>query len=327
MAASVAVGTGGAAVQMTGSGIRTGAGVAGILHRYNSTRDAGMTQGRRIMDAIRNRDSFAADGTSAKGFGKSLSGIYQAGATLRDMGHGVMMSQMPSTLQRAERALNEAKRGRESRKARRKEQDAVRGYVADKLGAAAADSMTFPEKWRLSQRVGESREEAVKRAAESYVRSRKVEDTQTQLRREMARLVGPERAASVSIPANFRLKPRRGQQEEEALREAALGLLRTRKDLEPDQKRRLEHEAINREAVRVLGAERAKRLVIPPDWAIISRKGQSPRQALEGSTRALMQQQGLIDKKDENEIALRYRYALARKKKSAKGKGNKGDKP
>jgi hypothetical protein len=40
-----------------------------------------------------------------------------------------------------------------------------------------------------------------------------------------------------------------------------------------------------------------------------------------------MQQQGLIDKKDENEIALRYRYALARKRKGGKPKGNKGEKP
>lgn len=326
MAASAAVGTAGAAVQMTGSGIRGGAGIAGIFHRYNSTREAGMTQGRRIMDAFRNRDSFASDGAAGSGMAKSLSGIYQAGAAIRDIGHGVMMSQMPSTLQRAERALGEAKRGREFRKARRREQDAVREHVARRLGTDAAAAMTFPEKWRLPQRVGETRDEAVKRAAEGYIRSRKLEDTQAQLRREMARLVGPERAASVSIPPNFRLKPRRGQQEEEALREAALGLLRTGKDLEPDQKRKLDHEAIAREAVRILGAERAKRLVIPPDWAIIARKGQSPRQALEGSTRALMQQQGLIDKKDENEIALRYRYALARRKKGIHGKKSKGDK-
>ncbi len=326
MASAVAVGTGGAAVQIAGSGIRGGAGVAGILHRYNSTREAGMPQGRRIVDAIRNRDGFAANGTAATGAGKALSGIYQAGATLRDLGHGVMMSQMPSTLQKAERALNEAKRGRASRKARHREQEAVRDYVKDRVGAEAASALTFPDKWRLTQRVGETRDEAVKRAAEGYVRSHRMEDTQVQLRREMAKLVGPEKAASISIPPNFRLKPRRGQQEEEALREAAMGLLRTRKDLEPDQKRKLEHESIGREAVRILGSERAKGLVIPPDWAIIARKGQSQRQALEGSTRALMQQQGLIDKKDENEIALRYRYALARKNR-AKGKGKKGDKP
>ena len=280
-----------------------------------------------MLDAIRNRNGFTADGGGATRMGKSLSGIYQAGATLRDLGHGVMMSQMPTTLQRVDRALNEAKRANESRKTRRREQDAVRDHVAGRLGAEAAAAMVFPDKWRLPQRAGESREDATKRAAEGYVRTRRVEDVQAQLRREMTRLVGQENAADISIPPNFRLKPRRGQKEEEALREAALGLLRTRKDLDPGQKRRLEHEAIGREAVRILGAERAQAMVIPPDWSIITRKGQSPKQALEGSTRALMQQQGLIDKKDENDIALRYRYALARKRKGAKPKGSKGEKP
>jgi hypothetical protein len=322
-AAAVTIGTAGAAAQATGSGIRGGAGMAGILHRYGSTRDAGMAPGRRLLDAFQNRDAFGPEGIQPKGVGKVLSSAYQAGTTLRDLGHGVLLSQMPSTLQRAERALADANKGREYRKARRREQDAVREYVAGKLGPEAAEGMTFPEKWRLTQRVGQSREEAISRAAEGFIRSRKVEDTQSQLRREMARIIGPEQAAAVSIPTNFRLKPRRGQQEEEALREAALGLLRSRKDLDPDQKRTLDHQAIAREAVRVLGAERAKKLVIPPEWAIIPRKGQTPKQALEGTTRALMQQQGLIDKKDENEIALRYRYALARKR---NGKGRKGGK-
>jgi hypothetical protein len=322
-ATAVTIGTAGAAVQAAGAGIRGGAGVAGILHRYNSTREAGMAPGRRILDAFQNRAAFGPEGGQPKGIGKALSGTYQAGTTLRDLGHGVLLSQMPSTLQRAERALAEASRGRDSQKARRREQDAVRDYVAGKLGPEAAAGMTFPEKWRLTQRVGQSREEAVSRAAEGFIRSRKIEDTQFQLRREMARIIGPEQAAAISIPANFRLKPRRGRSEEGALREAALGLLRTKKDLEPDQKRKLDHEAISREAIRVLGPERAKKLVIPPEWAIIPRKGQSQKQALEGATRALMQQQGLIDKKEENEIALRYRYALARKR---RGKGRKGDK-
>ena len=322
-ATAVTIGTAGAAAQVAGSGIRGGAGVAGILHRYNSTREAGMSPGKRIMDAFRNANEFAREGAAKQGAARTLAGIYQAGSDLRDLGRGVLMSQMPSSVQRTDRAVSQAGRERQARKSRLREQEDVRKHVAEHLGSEAAEAMTFPEKWRLTQRAGESRDEAIQRAAGGYIRTRRVEDIEGQLRKEIAKVIGPEQAAAMSLPENFRLKPRRGQKEEEALREAALGLLRTKKDLAPDQKRKLEHEAIAREAVRILGKERAANLTIPPEWAIITRKGQSPKQALEGSTRALMQQQGLIDKKDENEIALRYRYVLARKKKNA-GKGYKG---
>jgi hypothetical protein len=325
VATAVTIGTVGAATQVAGSGIRGGAGMAGVLHRYNATRDTGMKQGRRILDAFRNGDAFAREGTQKQGTAKTLAGIHQAGTDLRDLGRGVLMSQMPSSVQRTDRALAQAGRVREGHRARKREEDEVRRHVAGALGADAAAAMSFPEKWRLIQRVGEPREESVRRAAAGYVKSRRMEDVQSRLRAEMGKLVGQEQAAAMELPANFRLKPRRGQKEEEALREAALGLLRTRRDLDPAQTRKFEHEAIAREAVRILGTERASRLVIPPEWAIVAHKGQSPRQALEGSTRALMQQQGLIDKKDENAIALRYRYALARKNRK-QGKGSKGDK-
>lgn len=323
-ATSVTIGTAGAAAQAAGSTIREGTGVAGILHRYSRTKDSGLSQSRRVLDAFRNRDSFAREGAVRGGSEKILSGLYQAGTTLRDLGQGMLMSQMPSSVQRAERAYRQFGIEREGQKTRRKEQEAVRDYVASRLGKDAASAMTFPEKWRLTQRVGQSREEAIQRAAEGYLRSRKVDDLQASLRQEAARLVGAEQAQALSIPKNFRLKPRRGQQAEEALREATLGLLRSQKNLDPSVKQTLGHLAIQREAVRILGRERAQKVVIPTDWAILPRKGQSPREALEGSTRALLQKQGLIDQKNENEIALRYRYALARKRRSGGSVGKKG---
>lgn len=323
-ATSVTMATLGGATQVTGSTIRGGTGVAGILHRYSSTKESGLSRSRRVLDAFRNRDSFASEGEAKGRSEKVLAGLHQAGTTLRDLGHGLVMSQMPSSIQRAERTVERFGKEREGKKARHKEQAAVRDYVAQRLGKEAATAMTFPDRWRLPQRVGQSKDEAVKRAAEGYLKSRTVEDTQAGLRREAARLIGAEQAANLTFPKNFRLKPRRGQQAEEALREAALGLLRSQKNLDPTVKRTLDHHAIQREAVRVLGVERAQKLVIPPDWAVITRKGQSPREALEGSTRALMQKQGLIDKKDENTIALRYRYALARKRNKGGTAGKKG---
>ena len=340
-ATTMTLGTVGAMTQVAGSTLRQGTGVAGILHRYNTNKEMGLSQGRRILDAVRNRDSFASE-TDRKGAPtrkeKTLSGLYQAGTSLRDMGHGVMMSQMPSSVQRAERALGEAGKARELGRAKRKEQDAVRSYVESRLGAeggvgeasgaasagkATSQGLTFPERWRLPRRVGESFEESVKRAGDGFLRSRKVEDTHGSLRREIGKIIGEEQAAAFPVPQNFRLKPRRNQSESEALRDAALGLLRSQKTVDPEVRKKLDQEATMREAVRVLGAERAQKLVIPADWAIVTYKGQSARQALEGSTRALMQKQGLIDKKDENEVAIRYRYALARQRKGMRqGKGN-----
>jgi TrbL/VirB6 plasmid conjugal transfer protein len=317
-ATAVAMGTVGGAVQATGSTIRGSAGMAGVIHRYGTTRESGLSTGKRVLDAIRNRDSFAREGKGKTKGEKVLSQVYEAGTGMRDMGRGVLMSQLPSAIQRADKSVAKTLRDQEPVKARRKEEAAVREHVAKVLGPDVAQAMTFPERWRLPQRVGQSFEESVAKVAASFLKNRKVEDIDKSLREVAAKLVGSEKAAAMVIPKNFRLKPRRGQSEDDALRTATLGLLRKDAGIDPNMRSRLDHEAIQRESVRILGAERAKQVKIPEGWSILPRKGQSPKEALEGSTRALLQKQGLIDQKDENKIAIKYRYALARKKRAGR---------
>jgi len=323
-ATTVTLGTAGAATEVAGRTLRTGTGMAGVLHRYGATSGSGMSQGRRVLDALRNRDSFAQEGRPRTAGEKVLSGAQKVGGVMKDFGHGLLMSQMPSSVRRAEQTLSRGGKEREAAKARNREQDAVREYVRSQRGAEVAAGLTFPDRWRLPQRVGQSREEAVAKVGEAYLRSRRVEDMQAGLRREAAALAGEDKAQALRVPANFRLKMRRKQSEEEALRSAAMGLLRSQGLLEGDLKRKVDHEAIRREAIRVLGPDRAQKLSIPADWTILPKKGQSAQEALEGSTRALMQRQGLIDKKDENAIALRYRFALAKKRKQGSGGKPKG---
>ncbi len=321
-ATAVTLGVAGGATQAAGSTIRGGTGMAGIIHRYGNTQNSGLSQGKRVLDAIRNRNSFAQEGKEKTRGEKMLSGLYEAGSGLKEMGHGVLMSQMPSSIQRAERAVNQALKAKEPLKQRRKEEEAVRTHVENALGKDIAKSMLFPEKWRLSQRVGQSFEESVAKTAEGFIRTRKIQDMDKNLRQAATNLAGPEKAAALDIPKNFRLKPKRGQSEEEALKSAALGLLRKQGGIDTGLKKKLDREAIGKEAIRILGAQRAKQVQIPSDWGIVARKGQTAQQALEGSTRALLQKQGLIDKKEENTIALKYRYALARKRVAIGSKGS-----
>lgn len=317
-ATAVTLGAAGGAAEAAGSILQRGTGMAGVLHRYGTTADSGLSPGKRVLDAIRNRGSFAREGKGKSRGEKLLSGVYEAGSSMRDMGRGVLMSQLPSAIQRADRSVAKSLKEQEPVKARRKEEAAVREHVAKTLGAEAAQAMTFPERWRLPQRVGQSFEESVAKTAASFLKNRKVEDLDKSMRMMAAKLVGADKAAAMTIPKNFRLKPRRGQSEEDALRTAAIGLLRKEGGVDPSLRAKLDHEAIQRESIRILGAEKGKLVRIPPDWSILPRKGQTAKEALEGSTRALLQKQGLIDKKDENEIAIKYRYALARKRKAGR---------
>lgn len=319
-ATTAAVGGLGAAGCAAGSSVRTGTGMAGVIHRYATQRNTEMPMGKRVLDAIRNRDSFGAPGREKSRGEKLMAGAHSVGGMVKDLGYDLLMSQMPSAVQRAERRLSKGA----APKARKKEEGAVRDYVADKLGADTARSMPFPDRWRLPQKAGEPFETAVKRCAEDFIRTRKVMDQGSAVEKEARRILGDEKAQEFKMPEHFRLKARRGQSDAEAISLAAVGLLKTQKLLAGDTKKRHDQEAILKECVRLVGGEKAKSVQMPSDWAILPKKGQSMKEATHGAAMVLLQRQGLIDKKDENKIALRYRYALAKKRNQVKTANPKG---
>ena len=323
-ATTAAVGGVGAVGYTVGSGVRTGSGMAGVIHRYATQRNKEMPMGKRVMDAIRNRDSFEAPGREKNLAEKILSGTHKTGGMVKNLGFDMLMSQMPSAVQRAERRISKAAPTR----AKQNEEKAVREQVASRMGFEAARDMSFSDRWRLPQRAGESFEEAVRRCADGFVRTRKVEDMQAGLQKAVSDIVGAEKAAGFEVPPNFRLKPRRGQSEADALKNAAVSLLKKQNLLDGSAKKSVEQDAIMQECIRLVGAEKAKAVVMPADWAVLPKKGQTMKEATEGAAIVLLQRQGLIDKKDENKIAIRYRYALARKRqqegtRSPKGRGGK----
>jgi hypothetical protein len=314
-ATATAIGGIGAVGYAGGTATRSASGMAGVIHRYSTQKDKEMPLGRRIVDAIRNRDSFAAPGREKTGSEKVLSGIHAVGGMAKDLGYDLLLSQMPAAVQRAERRLRKT----DTSKGRKREEAAVRSYVAERLGEGAAKAMPFPDRWRLPQKAGEPFEAAVKRCAEDFIRTRQIQDKAMAVENEALRILGGSaQAGAFRMPENFRLKPRRGQSEADAVSMAAIGLLNKQGLLDRDMKRRLDQEAIMAECVRIVGAEKAGSVVMPPDWASLPKKGQSMKEATHGAAMVLLQRHGLIDKKDENKIALRYRYALARKRKGAK---------
>jgi hypothetical protein len=125
------------------------------------------------------------------------------------------------------------------------------------------------------------------------------------------------------MPDYFRLKARRGQSEGEAISMAALGLLKKQGLLDQDLKRSIDQQAIMAECVRIVGAEKARTVVMPPEWASLPKKGQSMKEATHGAAMVLLQRHGLIDLKDENKVAMRYRHALLRKRRQD---GNRAEK-
>jgi hypothetical protein len=323
--AAIAVTTGGVgtAGMMAGGAVRGGTGMSGAIHRYSSQLKTAMPLGKRVIDAVRNRDSFAqaADGKSK--VMQAMTGVHKVGGMARDLGYDMVMSQMPSAIQRVESRLG---RGKTTR-ARAREQAAVRSAVSAVLGPDVAKAMPFSNTWRLSQRAGETMEAAAQRCAEGYIRTRKVEDQSTAVRNEAARLLGPERAHEFVLPDNFKLKTKRGRTDAEAATTAAIGLMKKQGLLSEGTQKQLEQKAIMDECVRMVGAEKASRIVMAPTYGVIKKKGQSWKEAMHGAAVNLLQKHDLIDKKDKNAIALRYQYTLARKRNQDKIVGRKNAAP
>ena len=85
-----------------------------------------------------------------------------------------------------------------------------------------------------------------------------------------------------------------------------------------------QHKAMRDFAIKYIGPEKARNLVIPGDWKAIQRPGQTEDKAIQGAAKTLMQKQGFIDKKGESKIAGRSKYSdkkLGRKKKEGEGPG------
>lgn len=302
-----------------GNSTRTATGVAGMIHRYSSQMKNEMSPGKRVLDAVRNRDSFAEAAEGKSKALRALTAAHKVGGMTRDLGYDMVLSQMPAAIQRTESRLGR----RKTTRARAREQAAVRSAVSAALGSDVAKAMPFSESWRLSQRAGETMEAAAQRCADGFIRTRKVEDQAAAVRNEAARLLGPERAHEFQLPENFKLKTKRGRTEAEAATTAAIGLLKKQGLLGEGQQKDLERKAIMDECVRMVGAEKAAQVVMPETYGVIKRKGQSWKEAMHGAAVHLLQKHNLIDQKDQNAIALRYRYALARKRNKQKTEGGK----
>lgn len=319
-ATAVAMSGAGAAVQVTGSTIRNSAGMAGVLNRYSETAGQGMSASARIRDAITNRDSFRRGGADMTRGERIMAGAYQVGAGVRDFGHNVLMSQMPAPVRSLERALTTSDRVREARR----DQGALRDYVAEKVGRDQAAGITIPKDWSVRPGINQSYDEALRRTGDQLVRGIQRAETAQAVRAAAEQLVGAEKAQSLVVPNTFSLKPRKGQTTAQAVTGAAEGLLRKQGLIDDSTQNRMDHDAIKAYAVHKLGAEEAKKVLIPSAWRVMAKRGQSRQQAIEGSATALMQELGLIDRKGQNAISSRYTYAQARKRKSSPTPDSKG---
>ena len=319
---TVVLGGAGAAVQVAGSSVRGGAGMAGVLNRFAETAGQEMSPAARIRDAVSNRDSFRRGGPGQTQGVKVLAGAYRAGAGLQDFGKNVLLSQLPGPLRNLNRALQQTDR----QKTAQKDQHALRDYVGARVGRDKASSLSFPEGWAIRPGINQSYDDVLRMSGDRLVRGFERAEAQEAVRTAAAGLIGPEKAKSLVVPDSFSLKPRKGQSRQEAIAGAAEGLLRKQGLIDEGTQTRMDHAAIMSYATHKLGPEDAKKVLVPSSWRVLSKKGQSRQQAVEGSATALLQELGLIDRKNQNAIAKRYTYAQARKNKTP-STDNKGQGP
>ncbi len=318
---TVAIGGAGAATQVAGTSIRTGAGVSGILNRYSETGGQNMSASARIRDAITNRNSYRNPGGGQTRGEKMLAGVHQFGSGLSNAGFNTVMSQMPSSVQRMGRALQKT----EGEKASQNDKKALQEYVASKVGREKASNILFPEGFRIRPGINQTYDQALKSNGDRLAKGIERDAAKAGVLEAASKLVGPEKASALVMPEFFAIKPRKGQNAQQAIAGAAEGLLRKQGLLDESTQVKMDHSALKEYMTKKLGPEKAKDILVPSAWRVVSKRGQSRQQAIEGSATALMQHLGLIDKKKENAIARRYTFAQARKNPpspDSKGKKN-----
>jgi hypothetical protein len=179
----------------------------------------------------------------------------------------------------------------------------IRSYIAKHHGEEEASLVHVDPKrnWNLPQDA--SRQDAIAQAAKQVISRNRLLSDIGAVRRSAEAIVGPDRASKIDWSQVKPLNMKKGQTQEQAAEDYAMTLLYRAKAFSPDEIKAHDHAAIQREIVRKLGPEKAAKVTIPSDWRVKPKRGQSRQDAIAGSTVALLQDKGLIDRSGQNRIA------------------------
>jgi TrbL/VirB6 plasmid conjugal transfer protein len=183
----------------------------------------------------------------------------------------------------------------------------IQGYIAKHFGEEEASRVFISPKrdWNLPK--DDTRIDRVAQYARQAVNSNRLMSDVSDVRKAAESIVGQERANKIDWSTVRPLKELKATDDrQEAISNYAMTLLYKARAFTPEETRQHDHAAIRKEIARKLGPDKAAKVIIPDEWRVAAKRGQPRMEAIRGSTVALLQQQGLIDKAGDNTIAEKH---------------------
>jgi hypothetical protein len=207
---------------------------------------------------------------------------------------------------------------------RSKDASDIRAHIAKHYGHDEAAQVHVDSRRNWNLPTDQTRPDAIAQAARSaYNRNRLMADIGA-VRKAAEKIVGVDRAAKIDWSQVKPFAVKKGQDQESAAENYAKTLLYKAKVFSADEVHSHDHAAIHREIERKLGPEKAASIQIPDEWRVKPKRGQTREDAIRGSTVALLQLKGLIDKSGESRVAEKHsvRTNIRNKKARAAAKKN-----
>lgn len=173
----------------------------------------------------------------------------------------------------------------------------IRDYIAKHHGEDEAQKVFISpnRNWNLPK--DGTRIDQIAQHARHAVNNNRLMSDVSDVRKAAEGFVGTERASKIdwsNVRALKDLKPNENRQA--AIDNYAMTLLYRARAFTPEETKMHDHAAMRKEIERKLGPEKAAKVAIPDEWRVTAKRGQARADAIKGSTVALLQQQGLIDR-------------------------------